>query len=146
MKLASIPFLIAVVVSTGFAQKDVIPKPSAIEPGTGAFSLTKDTNIVAKGTAGRRSAEVLNDALQKRFGFRLKVTKKSQPNTIVLDDGGYDGGPMGMDDLSVTAEEYVLTVEADRIYIRGREAGRFYAIQSLLQLMPINGSAVLIID
>ena len=137
MKLASIPFLIAVLVFTAFGQADVIPKPRSVETGTGAFSLSRETNIVAKGTAGRRSAEVLNNAIQKRFGFKLKVAKKAQTNAIVLDDGGYDGGPMGMDDLSVTADEYVLNVEADKIYIRGREQGRFYAIQSLLQLMPI---------
>src|SRR5687767_12621163 len=98
MKLGSVGFIIAVVLASAlFGQSgDIIPKPRSIEAGSGVFSLSKDTRIVASGSAERRSAEILNSVLQHRFGFRLKVTKKTQSNAIVLDDGGYDSGPMGM--------------------------------------------------
>ena len=110
----------------------VIPQPAKVDSSTGSFVLTETTKIVATNGSEKRSAEVLNEALQRQFGFKLKVTRKPQSNAIIFEDGG----SMEKDDSSVEAEEYVLSVEPARIFIGGREPGRFYAIQSLLQLLP----------
>ncbi|CAN5606796.1 hypothetical protein BH18ACI3_BH18ACI3_13790 [soil metagenome] len=131
--------IVAVLVSSAFGQNDkrnIIPKPALVEAGEGTFSLTKDTRVIARDTAGQRSAAVLNDALKSRFGFSLKVTRKPQPGSVVIDSGG----ATGIDDFAVPSEEYVLDIKADGIRVSGREAGRFYAIQSLLQLMPVKDS------
>lgn len=125
MRSASIAFFITAFVSTALGQASVIPKPRSLETIPGSFALTRETRIVAKDKSGRRSADLLNNALQSRFGFGLKIAKKQQPNSIVLDEGGQG------------AENYVLNVEPDKIYIRGGEPARFYAIQTLLQLIPV---------
>ena len=110
----------------------IIPRPAKVESLSGNFVLTQETRIVAGNSSTRRSAELLNEALQKRFGFALKVTRKTQPKAIIFEDGGSSG----QEDLSIPAEDYVLSVSPTRIFIGGREAERFYAIQSLLQLLP----------
>lgn len=118
-----------------FAQSseiNIIPKVRSVESRSGEFLLDRTTRIVARSSAEKRSADALNQILQNRFGFKLKVTGNTQSNSIVFEDAG----PMGHDDLSVPPGEYVLNIATDQIRIRGHEIGRFYAIQSLSQLLP----------
>ena len=110
---------------------NIIPKPRSVENGSGSFSLTKDTRIVARDSASRRSAEILNDALQRFAGFKLKVTKKADANAII-----FLGQPIDVVSNELATERYVLEITSDRINIGGLPAGQFYAIQTVIQLLP----------
>ena len=142
MRIVFVGLFLSVLFSAlAFGQTDavnIIPKPNSVETRAGVFSLTRDTRIVARDSRSKRSAAILNDALKSRIGYTLQVSKKAQPNSIIIE--AFEAGSMGMDDMSVESEQYVLDIKADGILISGREAGRFYAIQSLLQLMPPKGS------
>src|SRR5688500_13963447 len=126
-------FLVVLFSSFAFSQTDavnIIPKPRAVETGARAFVLTRDTRIVARDSKSTRSAAILHDAFKSRLGYSLQMSKKAQPNSIVIE--AFEAGAMGMDDFSVAGDQYLLDIKADRILISGRESGRFYAIQSLL--------------
>jgi len=72
---------------------------------------------------------LLNDQLEKRYGFRLKVTtKEAGKNAIVLNYERMDKPLPGA---------YTLQADVNGIYIAGDNAtGVFYGTQTLLQLLP----------
>ncbi|MCE7961482.1 MAG: beta-N-acetylhexosaminidase [Acidobacteria bacterium ACB1] len=107
--------------------QSIIPKPNSISPGEGSFTLTADTHIVAKDKAARALAEMLNAQIEGRYGFVLKVVKK-QKNGNAITFGEASQGPDG---------SYSLKVEPSGVAIDGSASGRFYALQSLLQLLPL---------
>jgi hexosaminidase len=108
----------------------VIPEPFETEPGEGVFVLTCDTVIAAKGDAestGHQLADMLNPAT----GFSLKVEPEMpqgrQGIRLWIDERLNEFGPEG----------YWLVVKPKGVYIRAfKQAGLFYACQSLRQLMP----------
>jgi hexosaminidase len=112
-----------------FAQKcevNVIPQPKTVNCGDGNFKLTYKTKIVAGDEAGRKSAGILNDLLLKNYGFKLEFTDKPQKkNAIVFVSNG-----------NAAAESYNLNVSKNTVQIAGGETGHFYALQTLLQLLP----------
>jgi hexosaminidase len=138
MKIILTIVLAAVFSSFSMAQTDqinIIPRPQTIEPGSGTFTLSKSTRIVAADESTRKSAAELNELLARWLGYPLKVTAKTPAsNYIELQPGPNDVGmPEG-------ANLYALQVEPTRIRIQGYEPARFYAFQSLLQLIPVGAS------
>ncbi|MCC6329064.1 MAG: family 20 glycosylhydrolase [Acidobacteria bacterium] len=119
--------------STFFAQNSaisIIPKPQSVEQSGGQFTLTKKTRIVATGEGGKRLAAILNDLFSSNYGFKLSVGKKAlSKDAIVLKIADTSGTEQ-------KGENYTLRVTPALVEIAGDEAGGFYAIQSLIQLMP----------
>lgn len=110
---------------------NIIPRPNSVKRMDGQFTLTQKTTIVATDDAGRRTAAMLNDLLQRNYGFALKVTKKPQKNdAIVFITALPTTGTVP------NAERYSLTVEPNFIRISGGERGMFYGIQTLMQMIP----------
>ena len=110
----------------------VIPRPARCIPGAGAFVLTPSTRIEAAGTAGVPfPAEILAAQLHRATGFPLSartVEKLSPVNAILFQYAG-DSAPGG--------EGYTLDVTPAGVRIRASsDAGAFYAMQTLLQLLP----------
>ncbi|HTK26393.1 MAG TPA: family 20 glycosylhydrolase [Pyrinomonadaceae bacterium] len=104
---------------------NIIPRPQSIKPGSGEFKFDRKTKLVATDDAGRKLAGILNDLLQKNYGFKLSTTNKTQKkNAIEFAAATGDTGAYG------------LTVEPNFIKISGSERGMFYGIQSLMQLIP----------
>jgi len=118
-----------------FAQISVIPQPVSLkEPRTAAkFSLTPTTQIVLEGSNTENSANFLNDYLQQFYHFKLNMSKNaSGGNVIRLKDGRTDNVLTGV---------YELVVNNKGISIAGDdETGLFYGIQTLIQLLPTQGS------
>ncbi len=121
----------------------LVPKPRTADFGTGSFTLRKDTRVLVTHEGGLVSAESLNDYFRKTYGFKLKIVDKSQDrnfsflkerNAIIFLPIAVDSS--GGDVSEIKREKYSLNVESDRIYIGGTVAGRFYAIQTLQQLLP----------
>jgi len=112
-----------------YAQVNIVPMPAEVKMGSGTFTLNKNTALLLEGSGLEKSAVVLNEYLQKQFGFTLKVKKQAAiSNSIRLNYQRMDNGIAGA---------YHLTVDKNGVYIAGdNEAGVFYGIQSLLQLIP----------
>ena len=107
----------------------IIPTPVSVVMQQGHFIVNNQTMINAN-AATLSEAALLNDYLQKIYGFTLPVVQNAKPgkNHIVL----RLAGP------SDAKEHYELDVTPSKIIIESADnAGLFYGIQSLLQLLPV---------
>jgi hexosaminidase len=123
--------MILTVFTKGQSGINIIPKPSSIKTYSGDFKLDYKTIIVYTEET-RNIASLLNDWLLKNYGFKLMaVTEtKEKKNLIVITTNGSRGLPY---------EGYKLVVSKKTISIIGRGAGLFYGLQSLMQLLPVDG-------
>lgn len=120
---------------------NIIPKPYRVEMQDGNFTISPTTQLVLSETGMERSAQFLNDYLDKFYGFRLQVMRngaiRNKTNIIILDYEKMDNAIPGM---------YLMTVNRTSISITGDNAtGSFYGIQSLLQLLPLEKKKSLMI-
>jgi hexosaminidase len=126
-------FILCLLASLSALAQDIniIPKPTRVETKPGSFTITPATAIVLAESGLERSAQFLNDYLQKFYGFKLPVLKNtsSHKNNIVLDIEQIDHPVPGA---------YSMVVSANGIEIGGAgSVGTFYAVQSLIQLLPM---------
>ena len=114
------------------AQLNIVPRPVSVkQPKIAAnFSFSPATQIVLEGSNLDTVAGFLNDYLQQFYHFKLGVVKKaSGDNNIFLNYERMDKPIPGA---------YMLTVDNKGVYIAGdNEAGVFYGVQSLIQLLPV---------
>ena len=128
--------------SAAFAQTselNIVPQPKSAVFTKGEFKFSPKTKIVASDEAGRKSAAVFNDLLLKNYGFKLEFTgKPSQKNAVVFAPQNSAGG-------KTASEAYDLFIKPEKIEITGGETGQFYALQTLMQILPVdfNGEAKL---
>ncbi|MCE5174315.1 MAG: family 20 glycosylhydrolase [Bacteroidales bacterium] len=104
----------------------LIPKPLHMKTGKASFSFTPKTIIYSR--PGDVHTHFINDFMQLEYGFQLavKVSKKVKSGINLIYNPSF------------ADEAYRLSVTASSITIEGSEAGVFYGIQTLLQLMPVN--------
>ena len=106
----------------------IIPQPEHLQILEGSFRITADTPLWVDGAPEfTRTADFLADRFETVTGKPLKFAEE-----FPLEGGIYfmqaDGYP---------AEGYLLRVESGRILIESSDgAGAFYALQTLLQLLP----------
>lgn len=139
MRKPAILFVLSLlsIVHSVVAQVNIIPRPAEVKlpKVAGQFVLTARTPLVLEGSGLENSANFLNDYLQQVYGFRLPVSSKAVPGGIHLNYERMDYPIAGA---------YTLEVKKNQIYIAGdNEAGAFYGVQSLLQLLPVEKSASL---
>jgi len=128
--------LLVAMSEVGAQQISIIPKPQEMTVAAGkTFKLISNTSIVAEG-ATEKSATFLEDYLSKFYHIELGP-KKSGKADITLKVVAKKGAVPG---------SYTLTTTEKRITIEGGdEAGVFYGVQSLIQLLPTDfGSEVTI--
>nr|WP_121274272.1 family 20 glycosylhydrolase [Pedobacter schmidteae] len=131
-KLLSI-VLLAFLYVNSFAQNDVnmgiIPVPVTIKKNTGSFKLDKTVVLVSNDVKNSKSADLLNAFIVNKGGFSLRTVKAAGANerAIVLSSDGADQLP---------AEGYTIQISPKKITVIGKDAGLFYGVQSLTQLMP----------
>ncbi len=106
----------------------VIPEPQHLELQSGSFQVNPRTMIVIPemNDETRRIAAFLNERFSAAAGFEMKVTDEmtSEPAIFFMNSG-------------LAHEEYAIVVEPKRIVVEyGDGAGAFYAVQTLLQLLP----------
>jgi hexosaminidase len=109
----------------------ITPEPAQmIMPRIAAnYPVTSLSAVGFKGRALDPSAAFLNDYLKKFYGYQLAVNPAKKATDINLSVKADAGGVPGA---------YTLQVDNKGISIIGQdEAGVFYGIQSLLQLLPV---------
>lgn len=138
----NLAFLFVVVLSVClYAQTpeiNIIPKPLSIEPREGSFMFSSKTKIFAKEKADRESAAILNGFLQERYGFKLGLISK-QPKEDYIQ---FETVPNGLIDWKkeIQSGAYIIDIEQTNVRLTGLRVGtvgKFYAIQSLIQLLPV---------
>lgn len=126
-------FLFVTCVFAQIKQLTVVPQPKSVSFTDGEFKLNYKTKIYANDETGRVSAGVLNDLLMKYYGFKLEYVAGGKPpkNNVISFNTAF--AAVNGD----TPEEYSLQIKPKAIEIAGGDAGMFYAIQTLMQILPV---------
>ena len=109
----------------------VIPQPQHLRVDEGHFAITRNVPIYLdeKTPEMERIAAFLNERLATAAGFTLKVEEADLRNTEKPGIWFMNAGQ--------SSESYYLQVLPERILVEyGDGAGAFYALQTLLQLLP----------
>lgn len=127
--LLALLFLSFTLLSKAQTNINIVPMPDEIKPGKGNFILNQNTTIVLEGSNLENTANYFNDYLLKNYGFTLKITKEHKAtNKITLNYERLDYKLPGAYNMNINDKE---------VYIAGdNEAGVFYGIQTLIQLLP----------
>lgn len=122
-------FLLCCTLPTGISaqQFNIVPTPKQITKGQGNFPLSSTTRIAYEGKGAAEVADFFCHKIQQSTTLRLKKGKLLSSGTISL----------VLDKNIQGKEAYTLEVTADRVVAKAATTdGLFYAVQSLLQLLP----------
>ena len=112
----------------------IIPQPASVEINNGNFTINNQTTIFYTQKGIEKSIGFLNGYLKATYGFALPVQKKNV----------YPEGKISIqyDPKKITAHNgYSLKISGSQVEIIGNdEPGVFYAIQTLIQLLPVEKS------
>ena len=111
----------------------IIPAPVSVQKANGSFLLDKSVVILSSDAKHARIVGVLQ-SFAKTKGYNLKQVKllTAGQKAIELTSFGADKLP---------AEGYQIKITANKIKLIGKDAGLFYALQSLMQLVPDHKSS-----
>ena len=119
-------------------QVNIIPQPASLQTGQGNFTITPGTILVVADEGDRKSAGFFNNYLQKHYGFILPVKKSGVKNAIRFVTRRVIGKP--------EKPGYAFNATPAGIRIEGNSnAGTFYGMQTLIQLLPVQKSNALTI-
>lgn len=127
----NVPGMVYAVGSIPGERYAIIPMPLSLEEKQGEFIINDRTRIVLKDKKAKAPLPFLTDRLSQISGLNLKTQNsigKEDNNTIIFTSA---------EDKTLGQEGYKINVTDKQIQIQANEeAGFFYAIQSLLQLLP----------
>jgi len=105
---------------------NLVPLPNSIKQNDGYFSLDEKTHIVC---SDRFNGEYLAGILRSATKFPIPLKHKTNGNNAIVFYNSKD--------YNIPNEGYELTVSPNGIEVKSSSAaGEFYAIQTLLQLLP----------
>lgn len=134
--LVSVLFVTSSSAQNGTLQ--IVPRPTSVEQRSGAFLIDRRVTIVAKGE-DRALADDLNGILADQ-GLKLKIANSAPRNTpkVVFASAKETGAIPG---------SYSLTVGNNEITISSStQAGKFHALQTLRQMLPVRPVSPLVIQ
>ncbi|MFN8254563.1 MAG: beta-N-acetylhexosaminidase [Bacteroidales bacterium] len=137
MKIKSLLIYMALMVCKfGFSQNElnIIPKPVSANLLQGVFEINASTVVSVNSQESETSANIFNNYLRVYHGIELEISNSddNQANSIVL------GLKQGM-----AKEGYTLNIQPSGIRIEGDEAGVFYGLQTLKQILKPAGKGKL---
>ena len=107
-------------------EPNIIPAPFYQKINDGVFILNKDVSLEFDEEL-KTIADYFNSYLKSTYNFELQTTEKDNKITFVINQG------------IENEEGYHLKIEESSILIEAKtQKGAFYAVQSLIQLLPIN--------
>lgn len=114
---------------------NIVPMPQKVVAGDGCFYLTSQTKVYAEGPGAAEVARMFAEKVKAASGLSVEDSKKNGKGCVAF-----------LIDKSIVGQEaYTLTVTKDAVVCRAAtDTGLFYAMQSLLQLLPpeIEGTAL----
>jgi hexosaminidase len=131
-KILTLTLLVSMSVGA-FAQTDknmgIIPVPVSVTKKAGTFKLDKTVVLVSADVKNAKMADLLNASIVAKGGFSLRESKSAGPGdrAIIITSAGADQLP---------AEGYKINITDKKVTITGKDAGLFYAVQSMMQLLP----------
>lgn len=130
MKLPPLLLLLCFVLSQPFStwgrELNIIPQPQSYRTAQGHFVLDAHTAIFATDSAGKAAASYLIERVNRSTPFAWRLSSRQKRNKAIV--FAYKAGPR---------EGYSMHVSQEGIRIEAAHyAGYFYAVQSLLQLLP----------
>jgi len=129
LRLAFTSIILLTFVAISKAEVKIIPRPANIVVKEGSFELTVQTLIISDRET-RSEAEYLASVLENGFGQKPAISQKGKGIILVLNSDLKE---------KLGDEGYLLKSHPDKIVIKGAtNAGIFYGIQSLRQLLPAN--------
>ncbi len=139
-KIALIIFSFISLISFGqeYAPKKnlpIIPLPREIKVADGLFVLTSQTKIVVMADGFQPEIDYLNHYFKTNYDFELATTKilPTDGNYIIFTRPDFEAG---------WKENYDLTINENHIYFLAEgNAGLFYAMQTLIQILPLEKTA-----
>jgi hexosaminidase len=119
----------------------ITPKPLSVIVGIGNHEISSQTKLFIAKPGMKNSANFFNDYLEKYYGIRLSIVTRQAPNCIEFDLFS------GQSDKRLThPSAYNLKIDKSIIRITGAdEKGIFAGVQTLIQLLPLEKSAALIL-
>ncbi len=108
----------------------LIPYPEKVVKGNGEFTIQPQTVLVLSETADvfLSALSPLNEKLAKAAGFQLKVAKVAPRSNFIA---------FAFDPSLSKPGAYSINVLSDKVLVTAKDpSGIFYAVQSLLQLLP----------
>lgn len=126
-KIVSCLCVIVVSLSAYSGDVNIIPKPLKLVQKSGYFEINSGTTIVYNQEDIGYLGDFLNDFLRENYAFTLS---KQQATDYTPGSIYFRLTPEAED------ESYQVTISSELITIAGSEAGLFYGLQSLKQLMP----------
>src|SRR5437868_1154862 len=131
--LLAVIFAMMILSVSVIAQNDeinIIPKPFFVKGENGSFKINRKTKIIATNESSRKLGKILNAFLSTFHGFQLQFTRDKSAREVIQFDVLEHSSPRDH-------ERYTIKVTTDRLSISGGdEAGAFYALQSIFQLIP----------
>lgn len=109
----------------------IIPLPREIKVADGVFVLTSQTKIVVMADGFQPEIDYLNKHFKTNYDFELPIVKilPTDGNYIIITRPDFEAG---------WTENYDLTINENQIYFLAEgNAGLFYGIQTLIQILPL---------
>jgi hexosaminidase len=111
---------------------NIVPKPKSFTfTRSLPFEFSQKTKIYASDETGRKTAGILNDLMLQNYGFKLEFVQKMPGKNVIIFEPQMPAAIENSDEL------YKLNVTNKTISVSGKEIGQFYALQSLMQILPV---------
>lgn len=112
---------------------NIIPIPAELNPGTGHFKIDASSKIGYTNQQDKKVAELVREHIKNTYQLNLALQEGSQGKSVIHFSSQES-------DMLRMRESYELSVSPGRIVVKGKEAGLFYGLQTLLQLLPEKNS------
>ena len=136
-KILTLLLLISVI-NVAQQNLNIIPKPDFLKIKNNYFNLSKNTEIESN-QIGSFDIEYLQNSILNQTGLKLHTKNKSQAKSKIILNLRY------IDTISTRIKsQYEIKIDETQIEINANSSeGIFYAIQSLLQIIPIEKNHII---